>query len=396
MIDFFHQQERGFGLKLHTKIAPWLEWRQKIRRWTGNRWVELALQTLGTGGTAFLLAGATAAGELLPLSVCLAAALGLGFPSFGAYIGGCLGYVAFFGVDAAMEPMAVGLLVEACLCIFGEDLFREHRWFATGCVMAFTAMVGVLFLLQNRYWVRLLWRYLMKIAVAGLGTEAFRRIMDPNDQRTRVLLPVCLCAGLCAIQPVGFPLGLAAGCTLAAAAAGTPMAVLAAVLYGLALDLSWGGGNCTAVLTLAALSSRWQPMQIPRLGLWLLGAGLGVLLTAGNSLLLAGAMLGVLLSPLVPAERLFGTPLGSPRTADPRLRLASGLLEQLSQCMAVPRAERPDPETNTVFDHAADRVCRHCSQWELCWETEISPSRRDMVSIRFVTPPQGQGGRIRV
>ena len=166
----------------------------------------------------------------MPLSVCLAAALGLGFPSFGAYIGGCLGYVAFFGVDAAMEPMAVGLLVEACLCIFGEDLFREHRWFAPGCVMAFSGMVGILFLLQNRYWVRLLWRYVVKIAVAGLGTEGFRRMLE--DSKKQLLLPVCLCAGLCAIQPVGFPLGLAAGCAMAVAAVGTPLSLTAAVLFG--------------------------------------------------------------------------------------------------------------------------------------------------------------------
>lgn len=358
-------------MKIQMKTAPWQELRQKIRRWTGHRGVETALRTLGAGCAGFLLAGATAAGELLPLSVCLAAALGLGFPSFGAYVGGCLGYVAFFGVDAAMEPMAIGLLVEACLCIFGEDLFREHRWFAPGCVMVFSGMVGILFLLQNRLWIRLLWRYIMKVAVAGLGTEGFRRVLDPNNSKSRLLLPVCLCAGLCALQPAGFPLGLAAGCAMASAAAGTPMALTASVFCGLALDLSWGGGSCTAVLALGFLSSHWHPMHLPRLGLWLLGAGLGVLLTESSSLLLAGAMLGVLLSPLVPAERWFGTPPQSLRGSDPRMALASGLLEQLSRCLSAGRTERPDPETNAVFDQAADRVCRHCSQWEQCWETEI-------------------------
>ena len=358
-------------MKVQVRPAAVQAVRQRLLRWTGHRAVELALRTLGALAAGFVLAGAKAAEGWLPLSVCLAAALGLGFPSFGAYIGGCLGYVAFFGADAAMEPMAVGLLVEACLCIFGEELDQEHPWFAPGCVMVFSALVGVLFLLQNRLWSRLVWRYLLKIAVSGLGTYGFRYALDPAQPGGQVLLPVCLTAGLCAIRPVGFPLGLAAGCAMAAAAAGTPMALTAAALCGVALDLSWSGSCCTAVLILAAFCSRWQAGQLKRLGLWLASAAVGVLVTGSHSLLLAGAMLGAVLSPLVPTERWFGlTPRGL-RSADPRLSLAASLLSQLGQCMAVSPMERPDPETNAVFDQAAERVCRHCGSWEQCWETEI-------------------------
>ncbi len=345
--------------------------RQKLLRWSGHRAAELALRTLGALATGFVLAGAKAAGGLLPLSVCLAAALGLGLPSFGAYIGGCLGYVAFFGPDAAVEPMAVGLLVEACLCIFGEELDREHPWFAPGCVMLFSALVGILFLLQNRLWSRLLWRYLLKIAVAGLGTWGLRKTLNHERSEGNLLLPVCLTAGLCALQPVGFPLGLVAGCAMAAAAAGTPMGLTAAALFGLAMDVSWGGSCCTAVLILAAFCSRWQTGRLRQLALWLTAAALGVPVTGSHSLLLAGAMLGVVLSPLVPAERWFGMTPRSLLASDPRLALASGLLAQIGQCLTILPMDRPDPETNAVFDQAAERVCRHCGLWEQCWETEI-------------------------
>ena len=186
-------------MKVQTSPAAVQAIRQKLLRWSGNRAAELAIRTFGALATGFVLAGAKAAGGLLPLSVCLAAALGLGLPSFGAYIGGCLGYVAFFGPDAAVEPMAVGLLAEACLCIFGEEPDREHPWFAPGCVMLFSALVGVLFLLQNRLWSRLLWRYLLKIAVAGLGTWGFRKALSPERSEGNLLLPVCLTAGLCAL-----------------------------------------------------------------------------------------------------------------------------------------------------------------------------------------------------
>lgn len=358
-------------MKVQTSPAAVQAIRQKLLRWSGNRAAELAIRTVGALATGFVLAGAKAAGGLLPLSVCLAAALGLGLPSFGAYIGGCLGYVAFFGPDAAVEPMAVGLLVEACLCIFGEEPDREHPWFAPGCVMLFSALVGVLFLLQNRLWSRLLWRYLLKIAVAGLGTWGFRKALSPERSEGNLLLPVCLTAGLCALQPVGFPLGLVAGCAMAAAAAGTPMGLTAAALFGLAMDISWGGSCCTAVLILAAFCSRWQTGRIRQLALWLTAAALGVPVTGSHSLLLAGAMLGVVLSPLVPAERWFGMAPRSLLASDPRLALASGLLAQIGQCLTILPMERPDPETNAVFDQAAERVCRHCGLWEQCWESEI-------------------------
>lgn len=39
--------------------------------------------------------------------------------------------------------------------------------------------------------------------------------------------------------------------------------------------------------------------------------------------------------------------------------------------MARTRPDRADPETNTVFDQAAERVCRMCSQWDQCWEAHL-------------------------
>ncbi len=377
-------------MKVQMRPAVIQSARQKLLRWSGRRGVELGLRTAGALAAGFVLAGAKVAGGALPLSVCLAAALGLGLPSFGAYIGGCLGYAAFFGSDAAVEPIAVGLLVEACLCIFGEELDREHPWFAPGCVMVFSGMVGFLFLIQSRLWTRLLWRYFLKIAISGLGTYGFRRALHPSHSGSELLLPVCLTAGLCALQPVGFPLGLVAGCAMAAAAAGTPMGLMAAVLCGLALDLSWGGGCCTVVLTLAALCSGWQAGNLRRLGLWLGATVLGVLVTGSHSLLLAGAMLGAVLSPLVPTERWFEVSPQGLMTKDPRLALAAGLLEQMGQCMTFCRVDDADPETNAVFDQAAERVCRHCGLWEQCWETEIESTCE---ALNRAAPPMMRRGK---
>lgn len=171
-------------MKANVQPPVWQTVRQQVLRWSGRPVVEAGLRCLAALAVSFLLSGIRVGGSFLPLSVSLAAALGLGVGSFGAYAGGCLGYALFFGIDVAMEPMAAGLLVEACLCIFGDQLAKENRWFALGCAMLFTALLGFLFLLQSRFSPRLLWQYLLRIGTAGLGAACIRRAMEPKESRS--------------------------------------------------------------------------------------------------------------------------------------------------------------------------------------------------------------------
>lgn len=358
-------------MKVRLQPTFWRTWRQRLLRWSGRPWTELLLRTLAAMAVSFFLAGVRAGGGALPLSVSMAAALGLGVPSFGAYLGGCLGYVAFWGLETALEPMAAGLLVEAALCILGDQLPGESRWFVPGIVMLFTAAVGILFLIQANFAGHRLLRYILQIAVGGAGTMCIRTALEPTGQKARLVLLAALCGGLCAVAPLGFPLGLIAGCAVAAAAAATPVGLLTAVLCGLLLELCWNGG-CTAVLVLAALGSGRSCRTSVRLCLWSGLLTVGVLLLDTPLLLLAAALPGALLSLALPAERLFGRPTHSTAAPDPRLALASGLLKQMGGILSVTRSNQSDPETNAVFDQAAERVCRLCSQWELCWGTEIA------------------------
>lgn len=340
--------------------------RQGLNRWSGLPAVELLGRCLGAMAAGFVLAGASADGMWLPLSVSLAAALGLGLPSFGAYAGGCLGYVVFWDASAALEPMAAGLLVEACLCIFGDQLREKDRWFLPASAAVFTALAGFLFLLEQRFAAAMVWRWLLRTALAGGGTLCFQRALERGDQMCRLAVLACLTAGLCAIRPVGMPLGLIAAGMLSAAALDTAMALPAAALCGLALDLSWGEGCATAVLTLGALVCRGMPW-LAGLAAWLGCVLLGVLLTGTSSLLLAGAILGAALSRLLPAEVLFGAAPAVRRREDQRLQAAAGLLDQLSRCLEPSKAPKADAESAAVFDQAADQVCRMCSLWDDCW-----------------------------
>ena len=353
-------------MKTNLRMAVRPVFLRSLCRWVSQPTVEKGLQCLGITAVGFVLAGVAVGGIWLPLPICLSAALGLNLMSFMAYIGGCLGYLLFWDAGAAMEPMAVGLLVEACLCIFGDQIPSAGKWMPSAMTMVFTALVGFLFLLEQGFAARAVWQSLLRIAAAGGGTLCFVLALRGEEPLCRLIVCAMLCGGLCALQPLGLPLGVVAACVLAAAALDTAQAVQTAVLCGLALDLCWGNGSVTALLALGALVGR-GPRRILRTVLWLCCLLLGVLLTDGDLRLLAAAVPGAILAPFLPAELLFGA-LPAVSEQDDRMDAAAELLDQLSQCLEPARKTRADPETAAVFDHAAERVCRMCSQWDDCWD----------------------------
>lgn len=354
-------------MKANLQPTHWLGLRRRLLRWSGQPAVEAAGQALAALAAGFSLAGATAAGTWLPLPICLAAALGLGLPSFAAYLGGCVGYGVFLGGAHALEPMAAGLLVEAAMCVFSDP---EDRLLRAGSAAAFTALVGFLYLLEQRFAPNMLWRWGLRLGVAFGGTLCARAALEGKSRLCRLAALACLCAGLCAIRPVGLPLGAVLACALGASALGTEQALPAAVLCGLALDLCWGEGQATAVLALAALAGRGQ-LWFLRLLLWLVALLGGILLTGTSSLLLAAAIPGVLLSRLLPTQWLLEPEQLKQLREDQRLLAAAGLLEQLCQCLDAGLRPQADPETAAVYDRAAERVCRMCSLWDDCWGENV-------------------------
>ncbi len=343
---------------------------RQLLRWSGRPAAETALRCLGTFACGFVLSGFQVAGTWTPVALAMAGSLGLGLTSFSAYFGACLGYLAFFSVDGALEPMAVGLLLQACLCVFSDPQTMKKRWFLPGSLMIFTALVGVLFLVQVGISPRTLWRYGLRIALGGGAALWFLRAADPKESIPRLLSLVCLCGGLCAVELWHFPLGFIAGCAVAAKAAEGSSGLTVAVLCGLALDFSWGGG-VTAPLVFGALIGRDHgKAYIDRL-FWLGAVVLSGLLTGCAWQLLASAFLGAVLSLAIGELSCLGNGQALQTQSDPRTRLTANLLDRLGQCLAVTRADAPDPETNAVFDRAADRVCRLCSRWDTCWGTAV-------------------------
>ncbi len=346
-------------MKVQLRPGRWQAVRQRVLRWSGVPAVEAGLRCFGAAAVGFVLAGFRLNGQWMPLAVAMTAALGLGVGTFGAYAGGCLGYILFFGLDTALEPMAAGLLVVACLCILGEQEIKRYSWFAPGCAAAFIGLVGFLFLLASRFRPSELWWYGLRIAVTGPAVGCFRRW---NSGRPRLILLACLCGGLCSWQLWALPVGLAVGCGLAAAGGD----LYTAALCGLVLELTWNGGPVTPVLVLASLGAAKGRLLRPVS--WLVLAAAGVLLTGASAVLLTAAVLGSGLSLAVPKSIFERTAVSG---KDQRLALIAGLFQQLHSCLTLARADQPDPETNAVFDQAAERICRSCGRWKTCWEDQL-------------------------
>ena len=373
-------------MKANLRPQLWQSVRKKLLQLSGKPIMEYLGHGVAAMVLGFLLSGFRAADTVLPLPLCLAAVLGLGTASFGAYLGGCIGYVIFAPFQAA-ESIAAGLLVQAALCIFAGQPEQENKWFSVLCAAAFTALVGFLFLLEQNFIPGAFWRYLLRVATAAGGAFCFYKAIREKHPLCRMIFLCCLCAGACAITPIRMPLGAAAACALAAAALGTPMALSAAILCGLALDLTWAPGCATAVLTLGAMMAV-QHNRFLRLGIWLLLVLLGILLTGTQSMLAAAAGLGGFCSLLVPSC-VFGENLPAVLTSD-RSRNTALLLHRLSSGLRRERHDRPDPEMAAVFDQTAERVCRVCGGWSRCWKEQAHQTVED---LEYAAPAMMARGR---
>lgn len=354
---------------MNTDLRPahWQELLKKLNRWSGKPAAEWAGRLLLSLAAGLALAGVRIGTVCLPLPVCLSAALGLSAESFAAYAGGCLGYAMFWGIGRGLEPMAAGLLIQACYCIFGDELVRENRWLSMAMSMVFTALVGFFALLEQRFAAAALGRWIIQIAAAGGGTVCLQMTIVEEDRLCGLVTLALLCGGLCVVAPSGIPLGAIAACTLAASALHTGHATIMAAFCGLALDLCWGPYSATAILVLASLLCRGEQWFL-RLAGWLACVLAGVLVTGSTPILLAAAMIGTALSRLVPQKKLYGVMPDLRTREEKRLAAAAGLLDQMRQCLETGRRSGPDPETAAVFDQAADRICRMCGLYQICWE----------------------------
>ena len=99
-----------------------------------------ALRALGAGGFSLVLAGAGLLSAHVPLALAPVCVLPFGPAAVCAYLGAVAGYAVFWGLSAALEPVAAGFLMlgaAACSAICcprrGAALSRRRRAGSTHC-----------------------------------------------------------------------------------------------------------------------------------------------------------------------------------------------------------------------------------------------------------------------
>lgn len=327
---------------------------------------------------AFVLAGVRVLDRHVPAALALTAALPFGLPAVCAYLGAALGYLAFWGLSAAFEPIVAGFLILAEICIFSGLLPRERGWFMPASGALLYAMAGFLHLLECSFaageTVFLLARLLILAVCCAQDAAALR-----GERSARFFVCLCLIAGCAAVRPLGMPLGVIPAAGLAFLALDAPEAMLFAAAGGLALDLSAADGvSMTALLCFSTMIARQlnaKPRPV-RAGAFLACMAAGVLFTGGRGArLLAGAAIGVALSMAVPERAVHALCAGGETVSKDRLaevNLVSDVLMRLGRTLGRARAENVQTQSAAIFDRAAEQVCRGCSKWSVCWEARAS------------------------
>ena len=176
-----------------------------------------ALRALGAGCFCFVLAGAGLLSEHVPLALAPVCVLPFGPAAVCAYFGAVAGYAVFWGLSAALEPVAAGFLMLAGSCLFRDLLPAQRRGFVPAAAGGIYALLGLIFVLQADGGIRAALLLALRLTLLVVSIRA----LCPAEEAARLrpyAAAVCLLAGLVRVElPFGVPLsvvGAAAVCLL--------------------------------------------------------------------------------------------------------------------------------------------------------------------------------------
>lgn len=314
----------------------------------------------------FFMAGASIAGIPLPLAACMVGALRPGLRPVFAALGASVGYVLWGNSIQGIEGIFLCILLLAASILFqGTDL-PGRFWFHSGISAAVTAVLGAILLVASPVPLSFgLWA--MKITFAALGSAAFRWAVK-GDPRGKLLFLGVVLSGLSAWKaPVDFALLF----TFSAMFLSGELSTIA--ILGIALDLTGNYACCaTAALLLPPILCRllriralpWQAaISVALPGAVLLCSG-GT--TAQYFAIVPGIALGILLQ-----KADVQPPTVSPGSSERAGRVlyeAASVLQALGE--RLPEEDLPpfSGEADSVYDSAAERICRCCPRFQRCWQ----------------------------
>lgn len=325
---------------------------------------DLLRRCIAVTAGAFLLAGLQFRGHALPIAACLIGALPIGLSAVFAALGAICGYLIAFGVAESAEFLALSALVLAALTVFQGTPLAAHRLFLPCLTAGVCAVLGSVRLLGGSGdW--LLWS--MQVLCAATVGIVFRSAVCGNVHTQ--LIPVILSiAGATTILPLFEPSLLGA-----VALSAWTLRLLPAAAVAAALELFSGGVPSVAVILIPTLVCQLPRIRhqktlcalvftvLPCLTLFLCGS----LTMARCFAVFGGALLGSVL-------RLRGIPTGvaedTQQGTQEALQNAAEVLELLRDQLPKQTLPPSVSEAESVYDGAAERVCRCCARFHRCWQ----------------------------
>ena len=337
-----------------------------FRRWTSDPKLRATLQGAGYLLCGLLLSAASLDASPLPLPLAALCVGIAGWPSLLVALGGCVGYLLFWGAAGSQGLVWTGAGLVICLALGGRKLVKAMPWLMPALAGASVAMTGLLYQLWQAETPDV-FLYFLRIGLAIGATRVFAIVVERRDPVIDWL--ACALAVLALAQVAPIPaLGLG---FMAAGALGAAAPFPAAALAGLALDLAQiTTAPMTAVLCLAFLIRlipglpKWTAHTAPAVMYLLTTTLCGVPDWTPAIALGIGGALGVLLPP----QTTIAHRRGETGMAQVRLALTAGVLAQAEQLLLEVQ-DYPIDEA-ALIAKAADRACGTCPCRKSCREQE--------------------------
>lgn len=339
--------------------------RHILRRWALNPRLHMAARATGYILSGFCLSAASLGNVPLPLALGLVAACD-GWQALLSAIGGCLGYLVFWGTGAWGCTVWIGLGLAVTLVLGTLQVSRNVPLLLPAVMGLIVAGCGVVYQLAAGDQTPV-WLYFLQVALAVASGWLFRKVLQGRNPVLDWMTCGLGVLALAQIMPIPyFGLGyVAAGLLLGC---GT---FPAAALAGLALDLA----QVTPVPMTAVLTCSYLVRLLPKYPKWLGAFAPCTLYITIMGLcgkwdlypiagLLVGSIAGVLLP--IPGRATYRR--GETGVAQVRLEIAAGVLAQTEQLLLETREVAVDEDA--LVARAAERACAGCAYRKNCKDTK--------------------------
>ena len=353
-----------------------------------------------------VLSGAEIFGGYAPFGLSMVGCSGSGLDGFSALLGACFGYLSFRGLTGGLRYVAAAILIFSVAFAFFDIRLYKRTWFMPVVSALLSGATGFVYLGKEGWEASTVIFFLTELLLTGAGVYFYRIAFSPWTARRedgtltpRQLTSLLILGGTVLISLSQLTVlgdAISAGRILAALAVmvcasqgglGTGAAV--GVAAGLCMDLAQGGpgyfftvaygfaGLMTGVFQGQSKTGCAVAYDLTNavVVLWAWEGGVQIPLLYE---VFSASVLYLLLPPpflqkvRARLAREKGTETADRAAAYVRERLsetASAFRELYDTMKGAFRCPVPnDADLTTVFDRAADRVCRRCALRDACWQ----------------------------